>query len=98
MGVKKEYDTLGSLRVQFGVPVISITFFDIAEQYNDHGLLTFRAVVPQDVTQEDVLRCEDSPVTIYIQEGGVLFSGMASSLSLFCTVKFRQKRYLSKHC
>ena len=26
MGVKKEYDTLGSLRVQFGIPGISITF------------------------------------------------------------------------
>ena len=50
MGAKKEYDTLGSLRVQFGIPIISITFLDIAEQYNDHGLLTFRAVVPENVT------------------------------------------------
>lgn len=50
MGVKKEYDILGSLRVQFGSPVISITFFDIAEQYSDRGLLTFRAVVPEEVT------------------------------------------------
>ena len=54
-----------------GIPIISITFFDIAEQYNDHGLLTFRAVVPEEVTQEDVLRCEDSAVPTHRQEGGV---------------------------
>ena len=96
MGVKKEYDTLGSLRVQFGIPVISITFFDIAEQYNDHGLLTFRAVVPEEVTQEDVLRCEDSPVTIYNQAGGVLFSGMAISLSLSHTAGYQELLVIAK--
>lgn len=96
MGVKKEYDTLGSLRVQFGIPVISITFFDIAEQYNDHGLLTFRAVVPEDVTQADVLRCEDTPVTIYNQEGGVLFSGMAISLSLSHTAGYQELLVIAK--
>lgn len=31
MRIKKEYDTLGSLCVQFGISVISITFFNIAE-------------------------------------------------------------------
>ena len=96
MGVKKEYDTLGSLRVQFGIPVISVTFFDIAEQYNDHGLLTFRAVVSEDVTQEDILRCEDSPVTIYNREGGILFSGIAISLSLSHTAGYQELLVVAK--
>lgn len=30
MGVKKGYDTLEPLRVQFGIPVISITLMNVA--------------------------------------------------------------------
>ncbi len=90
MGVKKEYDTLGSLRVQFGIPVISITFFDIAEQYNNHGLLTFCVVVPEKVPQENVLRYEDSLAAIYSREGEVLFIRIAIALSLSHTAEFQQ--------
>ena len=57
---------------------------------NAHGLLTLRAIIPAEVTQEDVLRCENTPITVSTQDGGTVFSGMAVALKLEHTAQYQE--------
>ena len=66
----KEFSALGNLKLIFGIPCIKVLFLDVAGMTNAHGLLTLRAIIPAEVTQEDVLRCENTPITVSTQDGG----------------------------
>ena len=52
----KEFSALGNLKLIFGIPCIKVLFLDVAGMTNAHGLLTLRAIIPAEVTQEDALR------------------------------------------
>ena len=84
----KEFSALGNLKLIFGIPCIKVLFLDVAGMTNAHGLLTLRAIIPAEVTQEDVLRCENTPITVSTQDGGTVFSGMAVALKLEHTAQY----------
>jgi len=96
--MEKEYEVLGALKIIFDIPCIHLTFFDLAEEVNDHGNLTFRAVVPESVTQDDVLRCEESMVTVCDSTGGLIFSGISTYLSLSHTAGYQELLVMAKTC
>ena len=78
----KDFSTLGNLKLIFSIPCIKVLFLDVAGMSNTHGLLTLRAIIPTEVSQDDVLRCENTPITVSTQDGGIVFSGMAVGLKL----------------
>ena len=86
----KEFSALGNLKLIFGIPCIKVLFLDVAGMTNAHGLLTLRAIIPAEVTQEDVLRCENTPITVSTQDGGTVFSGMAVALKLEHTAQYQE--------
>ena len=78
---QKEYATLGDVRLEFALPYVHITYLDIAEQVNDHGVLAIRIIVPESVTEADLLRLEDAPIVVNTTEGSTIFSGIATTLT-----------------
>ena len=62
--MQKDFATLGDLTVAFGIPCIKILSIDVAEEANQHGVMTLEAVIPESVTQDDVLCCEDSVIAV----------------------------------
>ena len=86
----KEFDTLGNLQLRFAIPCIRLLFLDVAGVANAHGTLTVRAVISEEVTQEDVLRCEDTSITLSRRSGEVVFSGMVTGLKLEHTANYQE--------
>ena len=86
----KEFSALGNLKFIFGIPCVKVLFLDVAGMTNAHGLLTLRAIIPAEVTQEDVLRCENTPITVSTQDGDTVFSGMAVGLKLEHTTQYQE--------
>ena len=86
----KEFSALGNLKLIFGIPCVKVLFLDVAGMTNAHGLLTLRAIIPAEVTQQDVLRCENTPITVSMQDGGTVFSGMAVGLKLEHTAQYQE--------
>lgn len=78
---QKEYDTLGNVKLEFALPYVHIIYLDIAEQVNDHGVLAVRIVVPESVTEADLLRLEDTPIVVKDTGGNTIFSGIATTLT-----------------
>ena len=86
----KEFSALGDLKLEFDIPCVKILFLDVAGMANAHGLLTLRAIIPTEVSQEDVLRCENTPITVSVKGGGTVFSGMAVDLKLEHTTQYQE--------
>lgn len=85
-----DYDVLGTLKIKFGIPYISVTFLDIAEQVNHHSNMALRMMVPETVSLDDVHRCEESAITVSRGDGNVIFSGIATFVSLSHTAGYQE--------
>ena len=86
----KEFDALGSLKIEFGIPCINILFLDTSGMANAHGTMILKAVIPAEVSQEDILRCEDTPITLARRTGEVIFSGMVTRLKLEHNAQYQE--------
>ena len=86
----KEFDALGSLKIEFGIPCINILFLDTSSIVNAHGTMTLKVIIPAEVSQEDILRCEDTPITLTRQTGEVVFSGMVTRLKLEHNTQYQE--------
>ena len=88
--MQKDFATLGDLTVAFGIPCIKILSIDVAEEANQHGVMTLEAVIPESVTQDDVLCCEDSVIAVMGSEGKPIFSGYVSEIYLSHTAQYQE--------
>lgn len=86
----KPFYSLGELTVEFPIRCINILSVDIAEHVNEHGVMALKAIVPDSITQEDILRQEDTPIKLLASGGSIIFAGLCVHLDLHSKTQYNE--------
>ena len=86
----KPFYSLGELTVEFPISCINILSVDIAEHVNEHGVMALKAIVPDSITQEDILRQEDAPIKLLAPGGNIVFAGLCVYLDLHAETQYNE--------
>jgi len=78
----QEYLELGRLLIDFPIPYIAVKEIHIIETANSHSTMTLRLVCAQQLSSEEIMRHEDVPVKVYTPEGGCVYAGICTAISL----------------
>ncbi|MDE6567898.1 MAG: hypothetical protein K2K70_09255, partial [Lachnospiraceae bacterium] len=79
---EQEYLELGRIIVDYPLDIQAVKELHVEENANEHGKLSLRVVSRQLVSEEDVVRLSDAPIRILTGEGGIVFSGVTTSVQV----------------
>lgn len=86
----KPFYSLGELTVEFPIRCINILSVDIAEYVNEHGVMALKAIVPDSITMEDILRQEDAPIKLLAPGNKIIFAGLCVYLDLHTETQYNE--------
>ena len=87
----KEDNVLDFGTIKLDCPITYTTIKDvrIEEKANQHGTMTVTLLVHEKPTKDDILRIEDTTITMKTNEDEIIFSGMISDIG----VKYQNSYY-----
>ena len=86
----KPFYSLGELTVEFPIRCINVLSVDIAEYVNEHGVMALKAIVPDSITMEDILRQEDAPIKLLAPGNKIIFAGLCVYLDLHTETQYNE--------
>ncbi len=79
---EQEYLELGRIILDYPLDIQVIKELHVEENANEHGVVSIHIVSRQPVSEEDVVRLSDAPIRILTEEGGIVFSGVTTSVQV----------------
>lgn len=73
---------LATLKINMQLPYLSILDLEIQGQIGTHGMLTVKVMAEESSTQSDVLRLQDTLISVTGEKGAFIFSGICTGASL----------------
>ena len=79
----QEYLELNRILIDFPLPYVAVKELHILETANYHSIMNLRLISKKQLTKTEVLRYTDLPITVYTPEGGCIYAGICTELSLY---------------
>ena len=86
----QEYLELGRLLIDFPLPYIAVQELHITESANEHSMLTLQMISAQQLSSEEILRYEDTPIKLYMPDGGCVYAGICTEIGFSSLNQYTQ--------
>lgn len=92
----QEYLELGRLLIDFPFPYIAVQELHITEAANEHSTLTLQMISAQQLSSEEILRCEDTPIQLYMPDGECVYAGICTKIGFSSLNQYTQINITAK--
>ena len=79
----QEYLELSRILIDFPLSYVAVKELQVTETANSHSTLTLRLISAGQLTDNELLRYTDTPITIYTPEGDCIYAGICTELGLY---------------
>ena len=92
----QEYLELNRILIDFPLSYVAVKELHILETANNHSSMRLRLISKEQLSEKEVLRYTNTPVTVYTPEGGCIYAGICTELSLYSLNQYMEIGIIAK--